>query len=115
MENRQIDLEEVVKSITNMGEVISKTLTPLFQELIVAVQIAYDAFWQAYKDASMPYGETDEGLLRWVKEIGEVRRLQFEAERILLHHQMLVDFRQKIQEKAVLKAVGIDTEQRKEE
>lgn len=97
MKNETDALMTFKDAVVNWSNLIIETLTPIVKELVPAMQAIYDAFWQAYRDAGRPYGETNEGLMRWVKEVNEARRLQFEAERILQHHQMLADFRTNIQ------------------
>lgn len=42
----------------------------------------HSAMWTAYRRAGMPYGETEEGLMRWARGVGEAHRLRDEAERI---------------------------------
>ncbi|GIK37609.1 MAG: hypothetical protein BroJett011_14420 [Chloroflexota bacterium] len=94
---RELEIEWLQKfrdSIAEAGTAIAELLTPLVQQLVPAMQAVYDAFWWAYREAGAPYGETDDRLLRWAREMGEARRLQTEAERILQHYQMLADFRQ---------------------
>ena len=44
------------------------------------------AMWQAYRNAGMPYGESEEGLMRWAREASEANRLRDEAERIESMH-----------------------------
>lgn len=85
--------QTLVDYFYQLSETMLEYLVPKIQEAIPAMQALYDAYWQSYREAGMPYGETDEGLLRWAREVTEVSRLQFEAERILQHHQMLADFR----------------------
>ena len=41
----------------------------------------------------MPYGDSQEGLLRWMEDMGKIRQHEAEIERIRQHHQNLIDFR----------------------
>ena len=97
MSNSQLEqVRQVGEAIAALGNRMAEVLTPTFQALVPTMQALYGAFWRAYLEAGAPYGETDEGMMRWYKEVGEARRMQFEADRILAHHRMLEQLRQKI-------------------
>ena len=64
------------------------------EALAPALQGFYNAVHTAYTDAGAPYGDTHEGLLRWVEERGEIARLQMEADRIEQHHKDMVELRE---------------------
>jgi hypothetical protein len=98
-DDQLVQLKRLSEYITAMGEIISEKFVPIFEQVGAVLQATYDVFWQAYRDAGMPYGETDDGLLRWVKEVGEANCLRFEADRILAHHRMVANFRKVINER----------------
>ena len=62
--NRTKKIEELTEAMKTMAEALAqvapalKTLTNLIDE----------AYWQIYRDAGMPYGETREGAMRWFDE-----------------------------------------------
>ena len=68
-----------------------------FRELVEVIrEVAgklYDAVWQAYLADGACYGETHEGMMRWLRERGEAERLRYEAEYILEHQQTVADLR----------------------
>lgn len=96
MSREELCIEQTRDAILTFGRAVSSQLAPLLQQIGIATQMIYEAFWQSYREAGMPYGETEEGLLRWMKEVGEVERMQMESERILAHHQMLANFRTEV-------------------
>lgn len=96
MNSDEIAIEEVGNAIMELGQRISTVLMSILQSFGQTIQEMHAIFWQQYLEAGAPYGETEDGLMRWYREIGEARRLQGQADRIIQHHQMLADFRQKI-------------------
>ena len=69
------------------------------------LQPAFESFWrvwreeiiprvhQAYLDAGAPYGDTSGGMMRWLREEGEIRRLQQQIDHIRQRQQDVADFR----------------------
>lgn len=96
-------------------EAMAKTLGPILEglkafwagiqanlEASMQVTLAFarqvnDALYDEYMAHGAIYGESQEGMLRWLEEVGEYKRLEAEAEQIRLRHQMLADFRAKTQ------------------
>lgn len=71
MSNEIKDVEQMRDAILAFGRAVSTQMAPVLQQLGMAMQALYDAVWQAYQDAGSPYGETDEGLRRWMKELSD--------------------------------------------
>lgn len=46
----------------------------------------------------MPYGKSDDGMMRWMRECAEIERLRMKAERLEEHHRGMADFRQMLGE-----------------
>lgn len=92
----KIDFEQTKEALITVGTLAVEAIANTIKQIYPALEIIYEGIWMEYRTAGMPYGETDDGLLRWVKEIGEVKRSQLEAKRILQHHQMLADLRHKL-------------------
>lgn len=44
----------------------SRLLTP--REVIEVLNDIVNSVWAVYRDAGMPYGDTDEGFARWARE-----------------------------------------------
>ncbi|MCP4370015.1 MAG: hypothetical protein GY797_18145 [Deltaproteobacteria bacterium] len=65
MSNQPKDIEQMRDAILAFDRTMSK-MTPALQQLGMAIQTLYDTIWQAYQDDGSPYGETDDGLRRWI-------------------------------------------------
>ncbi len=68
--------DEVAKKVVEVLEPIVKKIGEVFKKL-------WDMTWQVYRDAGMPYGETDDGFLKWWKEMCIVARTRESLERDL--------------------------------
>lgn len=97
------------------------TITQQWREMYVAIQqiseIAFERFevlyervrgfcdafhrilWDAYVEAGMPYGETDDGMWRWAHECVKIERLRREADEMELYHQHMASFRRIVLER----------------
>lgn len=63
-------------------------------DLIATGQRIYDTMYAAYIADGAIYGESQEGMLRWMEELREIARLRSEAQRLEDHHAMLRDFKE---------------------
>jgi hypothetical protein len=61
------ELQTLGQSITRLGTLLSSILKPAFDDLMVQVRAMHAELWNAYRDAGMPYGPTEEGLRAWVR------------------------------------------------
>ena len=70
-------------------------MQPALSEMARAVQAfwmtLYERVWNCYRAAGMPYGESDEGMLRWLQDRRRIEALRLEAERIELHHATMAE------------------------
>ena|SRR5437764_888736 len=96
MENESQDVQ---MAMTTFVESVTSWATQVLQGVAPIIQHMYEAIYKQYLQAGAPYGETQEGCLRWFGEIGEVRRLEAEAQRIIDHHQGLAYLRKRLAEK----------------
>jgi hypothetical protein len=76
----EFNIEQLRESILITGKIALEAFADVARKLAPALEGFYQAVWQAYRDAGAPYGETDEGLLRFVRELSEARRLQLGSE-----------------------------------
>lgn len=74
-------------------------LSTIAQHVLPIVQQLYDAVYEQYKVVGAPYGETQDGCLRWMEEIAEIKRMEEEIDRMVSHHQGLAYLRKRIAEK----------------
>ncbi len=72
--------------VASIAQVFSATVLP-------AVQTIHTAMQSAYQEAGMPYGDSHEGLMRWMDDMSKINHMQQEIEYIRNYHQMLIDAR----------------------
>jgi hypothetical protein len=97
-EQLQHDLNQIVAPMLQFAkqatEAISEAALQTFEQLKPMMQAVHDAMYQAYQDHGMPYGDTHEGLLRWMDDLSKINQAQQEIERIQQRHQTLIHARQ---------------------
>jgi hypothetical protein len=74
-------------------------MRPAMEAFAEAAKGMYAAVYGEYVAHGAIYGETDEGFLRWLEEIGEINRLEAKAQRIRQQHEDLADFRRLVASK----------------
>jgi hypothetical protein len=82
-----------VKAMNSAMEQVSLWMQQAATVIMPALKQLSDALTEKYQEAGSPYGETQEGLLQWMKDMGEINHKKQEIERILQHHEMLIDAR----------------------
>ncbi len=89
----------VVEPIEKLAPAIVEALRPAMEAFAEAAKGMYAAVYSEYVACGAIYGETDEGFLRWLEEIGEVSRLENAAQRIRQRHEDLADLRQTLRKR----------------
>lgn len=92
-DQQHITGDALAEAARQMLTSIAETITTTFNAMIPVMQSIQDAFWSAYREAGTPYGDTPEGLMHWMDDVGKVNRMQQEIEYIRNYHQMLIDAR----------------------
>jgi len=64
------EAEQFKEAITAAGNTFADQVNAKVKALQQSVQTVYELTWQAYLYAGTPYGESRDGLLRWLKELG---------------------------------------------
>jgi hypothetical protein len=73
---------------------IVASIAQVFNTVVMpAVQTIHDAIQSAYQEAGMPYGDSHEGLMRWMDDMSKINHMRQEIEYIKNYHQMLIDAR----------------------
>lgn len=87
--------------ITQIAQAWREAMAPLGAYLQDALELlgtvlrqVSEIAWTAYEEAGAPYGETSDGLLRWLREESEATRLRVQAETIEQQHRDLAQLRQ---------------------
>lgn len=92
------DVQKVVDGVAEAGQIILDILRPVAERFVAMGQEIYDTMYESYLSQGAIYGETEEGMLRWMEELNEIARLRSEAQRMEDHHAMLRDFKSRIGE-----------------
>lgn len=87
------DAQKVIDGVAEAGQVILDILRPVAERFVAMGQEIYDTMYAAYVADGAIYGETQEGMLRWMEEMNEIARLRSEAQRMEDRHAMLRDFK----------------------
>ena len=82
-----------------MAKAISAVLLPVWDSLQKFCHTFRETIWKCYEKAGMPYGTTDEGMWRWMRECAKAARLRREAEEIELYHRQMAMFRRMVEER----------------
>lgn len=92
-------IEEFQISLSTFMENFSAVIMQIAEQLLPIIQQIYNALHDKYLEAGAPYGDTQEGLLRWMDEIAEIRHMEMRIEEITSSHQALALLRKRITEK----------------
>lgn len=57
-------------------DVIAAVYMPAVQLLSEAVLEIHEKLWESYKENNSPYGDTEEGMQRWLSEVTELITMQ---------------------------------------
>jgi len=89
----------VIQPLAKAFQAIAEAIKPAFEAALKVVQAVSDVVYNAYLEDGAIYGESHEGMMRWMKERGEIARLRQQAERIEQHQEMIRDFKQMLAKK----------------
>ena len=97
MDNEVLECWEQMRgAIIEFGQALVESVGLMIEAMTPAVNAIWEACREAYRAAGMPYGESDDGMMRWLREVGEIDRLRWEAERLEEHHRGMADFRRMV-------------------
>lgn len=90
---------QLYRATADFAKSLQKALLDFGPVFIEAAKPIVEAVWQAYQSAGSPYGDTQEGLLQWLREENEVARIQAEAKQKRERQWVVEDFRRQLAEK----------------
>lgn len=82
--------------LTELRQQIVSALQSQYATVATAVASMHAVIYDAYIADGAIYGETDEGMLRWISEINEIARLRAEAEYIVNRQAMCRDLKRQL-------------------
>ncbi len=91
--SEQPEMQALSKAMHQLGENFREIIRQVVEGILPILNSIRDALWEAYREAGMPYGDSQEGLIHWMEDMGKIMRHEVEIERIRQHHQNLIDFR----------------------
>ena len=91
----EFNLEAAAEAMT---EILRRKIEHALEVVMPAVEKVYGAVHEDYVEQGAIYGDTSEGMLRWVRELAEADRLAIRAAYAHQRHQMLRDFKEKLDE-----------------
>lgn len=81
----------LAEALTQIVVGIGTAVRTVVEAAIPVMQAVYDAQWERYRAAGMPYGNDHQGLMRWLEDMNEIMRLNTEIEVIKRRHLLLRD------------------------
>ena len=86
-------LSEFSRQMTTFMTELGKAVRPVFDATLQMAQHIREVVHQAYVDDGAIYGDTHEGLMRWMNERSEIERLRAQAERIEQYQDSVRSFK----------------------
>lgn len=84
-----------------MGELLRRKIEYALEVVMPAVEKVYGAVHEDYVAQGAIYGDTPNGMLRWMRELSEANKLLIRAAYIQQRHRMLRDFKAELERKRV--------------
>ena len=83
----------LIDQVNMWWEAVGPILATAFNEMMGTIDVWYGLVYDAYLEAGAPYGESQGGCMRWLRERAEAEALVRQAEDILYHHELLAHMR----------------------
>jgi len=91
----QKQLVEIEKAFSAIGE----TLVEKMERLLPTAQRFYDAVYAQYLEEGAIYGESHEGVMRWIEDLAEIDRHRQAIEEIKMRHWIIADTKRMIKKR----------------
>src|SRR5436309_1264092 len=85
--------EALQRAMTSIVEVMQ----PIMQTVVTLWGNIYSTLHNTYLEQGAIYGDSEEGMMRWLKECGEAARHRMEAERIEQYHAGMRAFKEQLE------------------
>lgn len=93
-ERQEFDWSAYAQQVMDACNKIVEALRPVIDQFMEACKKIYAVVKDAYQQAGAPYGDSDDGMLRWVKDMSTIARLRYEANVLEARHRTLAEIRQ---------------------
>ncbi len=90
------DLPRVIEAINGWLEAFANAILPVLEAVAPALEVMWLSLRAEYHNAGSPYGDTEDGALRWLREQGVLAAAEREAEYQWERTQMYRDMRARL-------------------
>lgn len=77
------------ETVRDLVEYLTPPVETMIQMLAAIFDEAHTRVWNAYQQAGAPYGESDAGMWRWLRELREIKRARARADALEQYHRDL--------------------------
>lgn len=98
MDNAEQAMQNLGRGIIQFGDAVVEVLTPFMAKVYEFGTALLEAHWDAYREAGMPFGATDEGMMRWIDEQGQLHAAQVNADYEAQRQWVVDDFKRHLAE-----------------
>lgn len=99
MDNTEQALQNLGRGIIQFGDAVVEVLTPFMAKVYEFGTVLLEAHRNAYREAGMPYGDTDGGMMRWIDEQGQRHAAQVNADYEARQRWVIEDFKRQLAER----------------
>ena len=94
-----MDFDQVMDQLSKAVAHLAEMLQPWREQIATCAQFFMDAVRETYRADGAVYGDTDDGMMRWVREQAEIARLRREAEYLVQRQAFVRDWRAQLARK----------------
>ena len=91
------NFEQLSRAVNNFAKATTLALAPLIKAASEFAERFAVVMRSEYEKAGMPYGDSHDGMMRWLDEVCAAQRLKNEAQEIEERHWFLADTRKQLQ------------------
>ncbi len=88
--------DKTVEAARATAEQLCAGFKEVIERIMPAARQLSETLRATYIEAGAPYGDTHEGMMRWMDECNEAAALETRAESIRQHHLLLADMRKQL-------------------
>ena len=79
-----------------MTRYVGEMIAEMAEVILPAIEKVTEVVHEGYVEQGAIYGDTTDGMLRWMRELSEANKYLIRAAYIKQRHQMLRDFKEKL-------------------
>jgi hypothetical protein len=94
--SEQVDYDAAFADFASAFAKLGKAFSQIIEAAMPALTALWESLREQYRGAGSPYGDTEDGLHRWLREQGELAAAEREAEYQRERTQMALDMRARL-------------------